>query len=164
MLASAQFSLGYLWTLINIRTNHLYFVPIWIYQTNMLLYFNIYFNIHFNIYFNIYLNIYILTYILTYIYFNIYFNTYLFAVPRGASGVLRRARRPQPDLHRHVHRRVRPQDILLWTQGDQILLQKVSSFWFCCILQTVSCPLIMLILMVSEHMWGASLLFTDVHC
>ena len=42
----------------------------------------------------------------------------LFAVPRGASGVLRRARRPEPDLHRHVHCRVRPQDILFWPQGD----------------------------------------------
>ena len=44
--------------------------------------------------------------------------TIFVAVPRRAPWVLWRARRPQLDLHRHVHRRVRPQDILLWAQGD----------------------------------------------
>ena len=40
------------------------------------------------------------------------------SVPRSSSRVLWRVGRPQPDLHRHVHRRVRPQDLIVWTQGE----------------------------------------------
>ena len=47
-------------------------------------------------------------------------NSILFSVPRSSSWVLWRVGRPQPDLHRHVHRRVRPQDLIVWTQGENI--------------------------------------------